>query len=136
MAWRYLVGCSKNLVREFLKFWFFGSENALCAVQNTHFGHFWTTHNAILDPKNQNFENSRIRFLVRPTRMLHTKNQLPSTYTAQIKWGGSFFTLKFGNPFLAKIAIFRPILGHFFEKCDIWGLFLWFLVIYSIKVTY
>ena len=90
---------------------------------------FWTAHNAFLDPKNQNFKNSRTRFLVHPTRMLHTKNQLPRCYTAQIKWGGSFFTLKSGYPFLAKNRYFRPILGHFFRK--IWYIWAIFVVLYD-----
>ena len=119
----------------FQNFDFLARKCIMCGSKSP-FWPFWTAHNAFLDPKNENFENSCTRFLVCPTRMLHTKNQLPSPCTAQIKWCGSFFTLKFGDPFLTKNRYFWPISGQYLKKCDTWGQFLWFLVIFSIKVNY
>ena len=87
---------------------------------------FWTAHNAIFDPKNQNFEKSYITFLVHPRAKLHTKNELPKCYKALENRGGLIFRLKFREPFLAKNRYFWPILGQNLKNFGMDGKFLWF----------
>ena len=97
---------------------------------------FFHHKRCIIDPKNQNLENSRIIFLVPPKAMLHTKNGLLKYYTVPEKWWDSFFTLKFAHPFFAKNHYFRLILGQYFHKFDIYGRFWYFLLIFSMELTY
>ena len=115
------MGWSKNLVREFLNFWFFGSENALCVVQNTHFGHFWTTYNAILDRKS--------KFWKFPHQIFRTSHKVPPWQ----KWVSTllhsyrkamFYEFSIWNSgTIFAYVYFWPILDQYFEMFDTFGYF-------------